>query len=168
MFVLMCVPQAKSAENILRHRPHWLFKLGSGYLSGGCMGHLLLLHLEGSQIYRQGESSSPFISADGLIRIAIWYCVVGYLPTHEERKHLKTSSVPVSTTLEQTHESSNDQMWLWDAAVWYCSYRWFTSPPPFRMPCYWSCWSEGSPYQGPPGESTSTSTLTWGDCLTRR
>lgn len=92
MFVLMCVPQAKSAENLLRHWPHWLFKLGSGYLSGSCMGNLLLLHLEGSQIYWQGESSSLFISADSLIWIAIWYCVVGYLSTHEERMDLNTTT----------------------------------------------------------------------------
>lgn len=63
MFVFfVCVPQAKSAENILRYWSHWLSELGPSYLSGHCMGHLLLLHLEGSQVYWQGETSPPFIT----------------------------------------------------------------------------------------------------------
>ena len=46
--------------------------------------------------------------------------------------------------------------------------RWFTSQLPSRMLCCSSCWSEGSPCQEHPGESTSTSTPIWEDCMTQR
>lgn len=54
--VCLCAVQAKSAENFLRPRTYWYVKLGPGHMSGCCLDCLLLLRLERSQVYRQGEN----------------------------------------------------------------------------------------------------------------
>lgn len=83
LLVMLFVPQAASAANFLRHRSHRLIKLGSGYLPGGGVGHMLFLHLEGSQIYRKGKVSCAFVSSLSLHRfdycVAECYCVVALL-----------------------------------------------------------------------------------------
>lgn len=141
----MLVAQAASAADFLGHRPHWLVKLGSGYLPGSGMGHLLLLHLEGSQIYRKGESSCAFVSSLHLITGC----------------HVVIVSLSACSHVAPSNATAQKNM----VAV---PCRWSTSLPPSHLLCYWSCWSEGSPYQGPPGGSTSTCTPTWTDCQTHR
>lgn len=48
--------QAKSAEDFPGHWPHGISKLGPGSVSVHCLGHVLLLHLEGGEIHRKGGS----------------------------------------------------------------------------------------------------------------
>lgn len=57
----MYVLQAQSPENFPRNRSHWFSELGPRYLSGRCLGHLLLLHLEGSEVNRQGKTFAPMV-----------------------------------------------------------------------------------------------------------
>lgn len=46
--------QEKSAPDFPGPRPHGLSELGPGPVSVHCLGHVLLLHLEGGEIHRKG------------------------------------------------------------------------------------------------------------------
>lgn len=51
-------------------------------MSGCCMDHLLLLHLERSQVYRQGESSSSFMFRYPISRNNYGSCLAHFLSFH--------------------------------------------------------------------------------------
>lgn len=46
--------QEESAEDFPRPRPHGLSELGPGSVPVHRLGHVLLLHLEGGEIHREG------------------------------------------------------------------------------------------------------------------
>lgn len=53
------LPQTQRAEHLLRDRGHRAPEVGPGPVSVGSVGHLLLLHLEGSQVHGESECRPP-------------------------------------------------------------------------------------------------------------
>lgn len=56
MCLVSGLKQTQSTEDIRWHRAHGVNALGAGHVSGPGLVHLLLLHLEGTQVYWQGKT----------------------------------------------------------------------------------------------------------------
>lgn len=82
-----CVfPQTQRAEHLLRDRGYRAPEVGPGPVSLGSVDHLLLLHLEGSQVHRESECRPPSSPPDKHILYilccpeAIWPSLFFFLP----------------------------------------------------------------------------------------
>ena len=98
--------QAQSSEDFPRYPSHRLSELGPGYLPRRGLGHLLLLHLEGSQVHWQGETWPPFITFKSLSPYGINTCDI-----IQDFLHLKKQTLEEATLL-----------WFWLINI-YCMVR---------------------------------------------